>query len=62
MHFVNQKTWIVVLQVISCMQFAKEIAGIKINKMHEEGTISYKTRSQILMAMTIFCELTHCFW
>jgi len=61
-HFITLKTWVIVLQFISFMQYGKESIGRKLNRRLERGEITYQTKQRIKMAVTVACELFHSIW
>jgi hypothetical protein len=61
-HWVTLKTWVIVLQMISFMQYGKESVGRELNKRLARGEITYQTKSRIKMAVTIGCEMFHSIW
>lgn len=61
-HYITLKTWVIVLQFISFMQYGKESIGRKLNRRLEHGEITYQTKQRIKMALTVACELFHSIW
>lgn len=61
-HLITEKTWIIVFSTISVLQLFKEKLKERVDKMHRDNEITYRTRSRILVSMTIFCETLHFLW
>ena len=53
-HMITEKTWIIVFSTISVLQLLKEKLKEKIDKMHRDNEITYRTRSRMLVGMTPF--------
>lgn len=62
LHLISNKTWVIGFSIISCIQLLKEVAKKRIVAMHEANTITYRTRSRILVGMTVAAEVIHFLW
>lgn len=61
-HYITPKTWIIVFSLISMLQVMKEKVKLRVDQMHRENSINYRTRSRILVGMTILFEIFHFVW
>ena len=61
-HLISMKTWVIVFSMISLLQLGKDRLKDYVEKMQRDDQITYRTRSRLLVAMTVFCELVHFCW
>ena len=61
-HLITNKTWVIGFAIISCIQLLKEMAKKRVIAMQEASTITYRTRSRILVGMTVGAEVMHFLW
>ena len=61
-HVLTRKAWLLVYIFICLGNFLRDSINKKIDKMYNEGQITYRQRKYLKMSIWIGCELVNLVW
>jgi len=61
-HLINEKVWLVTYVVISLGNLLRENMGKRIDKMYNDGHLTYKQRKIAKLSLWLSCELVNVVW